>query len=505
MKHALISVWDKTGLDVFVKFLVGHGYSIISTGGTADALAKMGVEVTTVESITGQPSLMGGRLKTLDPHVFGPILFDRNKPEHVEDLEQYGNLAIDLVVVNLYPFEMKVSEDRSRDEIIEFIDIGGPSLLRAAAKNHKHVSVLCDANQYEGYMAQVEKYGDAIPAGERSRLAAEVFKRTQQYDAAIANYLSDGEADASIELKGDLVQTLRYGENPHQKAAFYRPASQRELWKQLHGKALSFNNYADIETAYEITQEFDDCAVAIIKHANPCGFGIAATPHKAFKAALSTDPVSAFGGIVAFNREVDQSAGDALAKMFLECIIAPSFSSGAYAVLSRKKNLRLLQYDSSTVKPNGKDIRAIAGGYLVQEQDSCLPEDSWTVATNRQPTKDEMRAMRLGWKLVRFVKSNAIVFASSDRLLGVGAGQMSRVDSVVLAGLKAENAGLDLNSGVMASDAFFPFADGLEVAIEKGITAVIQPGGSVRDEEVIEAANKHNIAMVLTGTRHFRH
>ncbi len=507
MKRAFISVWDKSGLEELARFLYDHDFSITSTGGTAREIEGWGLPVTKVEQLTGQPALMDGRLKTTDIRIFGPILADRDQPAHMQDLERLGQQPIDLVVVNLYPFTEMLQKGLSRDELVEYIDIGGPSLLRAAAKNYRHVLVLYRPEQYPDFQQLYQEHGDNIPLAYRHALAAEVFRHTAAYDGVIGEYFSPAleGPPTSISVQAELHQPLRYGENPHQLAGFYLGPGQSPPWKQLHGKELSFNNYADLETANRIVSGFDQPAAAIIKHANPCGFGVGETPEQAYGRALSTDPVSSFGGIVGLNRPVNEATAEALAEIFLECVVAPAFAPEALARLTRKKNLRLLEIVNGQQAVPGREVRTVAGGYLVQDADSFQGEADWEVVTGRKPSPDEMQAMRLGWKLVRFVKSNAIVFASFEQLLGVGAGQMSRVDAVILAGVKAAQANLELDSAVMASDAFFPFPDGLEEAARLGISAVIQPGGSIRDEEVIAAAEGRNIAMIFTHTRHFRH
>ena len=505
-KRAFISVWDKAGLDDFGRFLSGRGYEIVSTGGTASHLEAAGIEVISVESITGQGALMDGRLKTLDMRVFGPILFDRGKPGHVSELQELGQPPIDMVVVNLYPFERMLAEGKSRQEMIEYIDIGGPSLLRAAAKNHRHVLVVAHPDQYEAVSRLIVEHGDDIPLDEREALAGDVFALTAKYDSLIAGHFR-GFSDAmpaTLHIDAQLQEMLRYGENPHQAAGFYLPAGRSVPWKQLHGKALSFNNYADIDAAWAIVSGFEEPAVSIVKHANPCGFGLGPDPHMAYLRALSTDRESSFGGIVAFNHPVDAEAAKPVTERFFECIIAPQFEPGALELLRGKKNVRLLEAASGPTG-NAFEIRGAAGGYLAQEADSWQGEQSWTVATERQPTQQEIEALRLCWKLVRFVKSNAIVFGNHEQLLGVGAGQMSRIDAVRLAGMKAAQAKLDLAGASMASDAFFPFPDGVETAAKLGVTSVIQPGGSIRDKEVIALANEQGLAMVLTHSRHFRH
>ncbi|MFC1583389.1 bifunctional phosphoribosylaminoimidazolecarboxamide formyltransferase/IMP cyclohydrolase [Candidatus Neomarinimicrobiota bacterium] len=507
-KRALLSVWDKSGLEALARFLHEHSFTLLSTGGTAKAIISWNLPVTAVQDITGQPTLMEGRLKSLDPLIFGPILADRDHPQQMDDLESLGQVPIDVVVVNLYPFAEMLRDGRPREELIEYIDIGGPSLLRAAAKNHRHVVVLSHPEQYGGFMAQYKVHKGELPQEYRESLAAAVYRLTAEYDSLISDYLSTAENGLPIHLniRARRHQTLRYGENPHQHAAFYLRKGQEPPWKQLHGKDLSYNNYADVETAQQIVQEFDEPSVAIIKHANPCGFAVGESLKEAYGRALSTDPVSSFGGIVGLNRPVDEGIAQALAEIFLECIIAPSFTDGAMARLCKKKNLRLLEGIPRTEQNHlDSEIRNVAGGYLVQDKDHFRGEADWKPVTDRLPGEDEMEAMRLGWKLVRFVKSNAIVFSNNTQLLGVGAGQMSRVDAVALAGKKAVQAELDLTGAAMASDAFFPFPDGIEEAARLGITAVIQPGSSVRDHEVIKAAVAHGMTMIFTNTRHFRH
>jgi phosphoribosylaminoimidazolecarboxamide formyltransferase/IMP cyclohydrolase len=507
LKRAFISVWDKTGLKGLAKYLLAQGFDLVSTGGTAQEIESWAMPVTRVEEITGQPALMDGRIKTTDLRIFGPILADLDKPKHVLDLEQLGQEPMQLVVVNLYPFEEMEQKGLSHEELLEYIDIGGPSLLRAAAKNHKHLLVLHRPEQYATFEQLYDEFGDDIPLPYRKAFAVEVFQHTAAYDELIGAYFSDTEETlpATIKIKAARAQELRYGENPHQQAAFYLPRGVEPPWQQLHGKELSFNNYADLETASRIVSEFDQPAAVIVKHANPCGFAVGADLAQAYRLALTTDPVSSFGGIVGLNRTVDEQTAQVMAEIFLECIIAPGFSSEAQTRLTRKKNLRLLESASHPDCASSRNLRMVAGGYLVQESDNPQGEERWETVSERKPTPDEMHAMRLGWKLVRFVKSNAIVLANDEQLLGVGAGQMSRVDAVILAGMKAAKAQLDLSGGVMASDAFFPFPDGVEEAASLGITAVIQPGGSIRDEAVIEAADTHQIAMIFTRTRHFRH
>ncbi|MCK4578505.1 MAG: bifunctional phosphoribosylaminoimidazolecarboxamide formyltransferase/IMP cyclohydrolase [Candidatus Marinimicrobia bacterium] len=502
IKRAVISVSDKTGVEQLASKLQAMGVEIISTGGTLKKLKEAGIQAISASTFTGAPEIMGGRVKTLHPKMYAGILCRRDNPSDMEQLSEHDYRSIELVVVNLYPFEQMLAKGLTRQEMVEYIDIGGPSLLRAAAKNYRHVLVLSEPGQYAAFQEAYTAHQGDIPEGSRQKYAEHVFSVTARYDSLIADYFTG--KDNQLSISATLQQSLRYGENPHQAAAFYLPAGASPPWKQLHGKELSFNNFADIEAACLIVREFEEPAVAIIKHANPCGFAVGATAAEAYRRALTTDPISSFGGIVAFNREVDKETAEALAELFLECIIAPSFSAEALERLMRKKNLRLLQLLDND-PDRGLDIRSVAGGFLVQDRDTFQSEDHWEVATSEKPAKDVMQAIRLGWKLVRFVKSNAIVFCNYVQLLGVGAGQMSRIDAVELAGIKAGKAQLSLEGAVMASDAFFPFPDSIEAAARLGIRGIIQPGGSRRDNEVISAAEKSGIPMILTHTRHFRH
>ena len=506
LQRAFISVWDKTRLPELAVYLHEHGYRIVSTGGSARVIEEAGVAVESVESIVGQPAMMEGRLKTLDMRIFGPILFDRDKASHRQDLNKLGQLPIDLVVVNLYPFDQLLSDGLSREEMIEYIDIGGPGLLRAAAKNHRHVLVVGQTRHYDRLRQLIDTYGNEIPPAHREALAAEVFHLTARYDQAIASYFAadDEPLPAALNIHALLEQPLRYGENPHQQASFYLPPGSPRPWRQLHGSELSYNNYSDIDAAQAMVAEFAEPAVAIVKHANPCGFGLGGTPLEAWQRALTTDPVSSFGSIVAFNRPVDAATAAALAELFLEGIIAPAFEVDALDRLRKKKKLRLLEA-REVAASRAVEIRSTAGGFLVQTRDAGEADQEWNLATQREPAPKEMQALRLAWKMVRFAKSNAIVFANDVQLLGVGAGQMSRVDAVRLAGLKAGQADLDLSGAVMASDAFFPFVDGVSLAAEMGIRAVVQPGGSIRDAEVIAQADELGLSMLFTGRRHFRH
>lgn len=512
---ALISVSDKTGLASFAKALVEkHGYRILSTGGTAKALHEAGVAVTEVSDYTGFPEMMEGRIKTLHPKIHGGLLCRRDKADHTRQAAQHGIDLIDMVVVNLYPFEATVARaDVTREEAIEQIDIGGPSMLRSAAKNHAAVTVVTDPSDYATVLDALANPGtlDAL----RQSLAVKVFKRTSAYDASIADYLAAADAEtpdlsalagfpATFRLTGDRAQSLRYGENPHQKAALYGRFF--EVFEQLQGKELSFNNIIDISAATYLIGEFEQPTLAILKHTNPCGVATAATLVEAWEQAFATDRQAPFGGIIVVNQTVDEALAERIGEIFSEVIIAPHFSEGALERFSRKKNLRLMVSRDGVRADSLKDIRSAIGGFLVQDRDQHrLRPGDCRVVTERQPTEEEWKALLFGWKVVKHVKSNAIVYAGAERTLGIGAGQMSRVDSSRIAVWKAQEAGLPLAGSVIASDAFFPFPDGLEAAASAGATAAIQPGGSVRDEAVIAAANARGMAMVFTGVRHFRH
>lgn len=506
---ALISVSDKTGLVDLATALEQQGWCILSTGGTARTLTEAGIAVTQVSEHTGFPEIMGGRVKTLHPRIHGGILARRGTDEAV--LAEQGIDAIDLVVVNLYPFAATVARpDCSIDESIEQIDIGGPAMIRAAAKNHADVCTLCDPADYANFIAGLPAWPDAA---ERRRLAIKAFAHTAAYDGQISQYLaasSETEALPSLlNLSLDRASALRYGENPHQAAGVYRTrnggAEGLAGTEPLQGKPLSYNNLLDADAAWAGVRALgDQPGCAIIKHTNPCGAALAQNLDQAWDKALACDPTSAFGGIVAFNRELDAELAEKLVGRFLEVIIAPAVSAAALSVLARKPNLRVLAPLEGT-RPN-VELRAIDGGWLVQEPDRADPETlELKVATRRAPTEAEMLDLRFAWAVVGMVRSNAIVYAREQATVGVGAGQMSRVDSARIGALKADDAGLSLNGAVMASDAFFPFADSIEAAAAQGIRAVIQPGGSMRDQEVIDACNAHDIAMVLTGIRHFRH
>ena len=521
--RALLSVSDKSGLIDFARALSQRGIALISTGGTARALVEAGLKVMDVAELTGFPEMMDGRVKTLHPKVHGGLLAIRDNPEHSLAMKQHGIEAIDVLVVNLYPFEATVAKGAGYDECVENIDIGGPAMIRAAAKNHADVAVIVEPEDYSAVLAELAAHGGATSLALRQKLAAKAYARTAAYDAAISNWFADGlddKAPAFRAFAGRLAEALRYGENPHQNAAFYHTAEQRfgvATARQLQGKQLSYNNINDTDAAYECVAEFDPkrtAACVIVKHANPCGVAEAGTLHDAYGKALACDPVSAFGGIVALNRPLDADAARAITEIFTEVIIAPDASAEAIAILAAKKNLRLL-LAGGLPDPRAQAMMAksVAGGLLVQSRDNAVVDDmQMKVMTARAPTDTELRDLAFAFRVAKHVKSNTIVYAKDAATVGIGAGQMSRIDSARIAARKAEDAARELGlavpltrGSVVASDAFFPFADGLLVAIEAGATAVIQPGGSVRDDEVIQAADDHGIAMVFTGTRHFRH
>ncbi len=515
IRRALLSVSDKTGVVEFAKALASHGVELLSTGGTAKLIASAGLPVVEVGDYTGFPEMMDGRVKTLHPRVHGGILARRDLPAHVAAMEQHGIPPIDMVVVNLYPFARTVADPAcTMDEAIENIDIGGPTMVRAAAKNHAFVAVVTDPADYPRLAAALAKGGGALGGEERYALAAKAFSHTAEYDGMISSWLTargpSGAARAfpdRLNLSFRLAQTLRYGENPHQDAAFYREAEPApgtlSGFRQVQGKELSYNNIADADAAWECCRSFDVPACVIIKHANPCGVAIAQSPLEAYRRAFLTDPTSAFGGIIAFNRPVDGPTAEAVSRQFVEVVIAPAYEAAALAVFKAKQNVRLLAIEAAR-SLNRLDMKRVGGGLLVQTA------DAWDVAelrvvTRRKPTEAQMNDLVFAFRVAKFVKSNAIVFCGGGMTLGVGAGQMSRVDSTRIAAIKAKNAGLSLLGSVAASDAFFPFRDGLDVVAKAGARAVIQPGGSVRDEEVIAAADEQGLAMVFTGMRHFRH
>ncbi len=507
IQRALISVSDKAGLVPFVKELAGMGVEIISTGGTAKLLAAEGLKVIEISQYTGFPEMMDGRVKTLHPKVHGGLLHLRDNAEHVAQAKAHGIEAIDLVVVNLYPFEATVAKPGvTLEDAIENIDIGGPSMLRSAAKNYRSVTVVVDPADYAEVIETMKANKGGTTLQLRERLGIKVFVTTSKYDGAIANFLNkEKECGSGFSLCLPRLAQLRYGENSHQSAALY--GRWDEYFEKLHGKELSYNNILDITAAAELMDEFTEPTVAILKHTNPCGVGSDADLRAAWDKAFATDRQAPFGGIIVTNRPLTLALAEAISEIFSEVIIAPDFEPDARALLQRKKNLRLMRQLRRVSEPEGKDdlvIRSIAGGVLVQNRDNYADEKR-DVATARKPTSDELAAMEFGWKVVKHVKSNAIVYAAKDRTLGVGAGQMSRVDSSRIAVSKAKDAGLSLKGSAVCSDAFFPFADGLVAAAEAGATCAIQPGGSARDAEVVAAANEHGVAMLFTGARHFRH
>lgn len=514
IKRALLSVSDKSGLVPFAQKLAFSGIELISTGGTAKTLRAADLKVTDLSAYTGFPEMLDGRVKTLHPKIHGGLLYLRQNEEHLAAVRQFGIEAIDLVVVNLYPFEKTVSRaEATLQEAIENIDIGGPSMLRSAAKNHESVTVVVDPVDYSLVAQQISQSGNTTQELRRV-LATKVFARTAAYDAAIAAYLgktfgstSAKEFPASLVIQAPLVQPLRYGENPHQAAGLY--GAFKEFFQQLHGKELSYNNILDLTAAMKLITEFinDPPTLAILKHTNPCGVGQGASLREAWDKALATDRQAPFGGIIALNQPLDLEVAEAISEIFSEVIIAPEFVPEALLLLEKKKNLRLLKMFKSPVTGQYLEARSVLPGtYLLQQPDDKMePADTWKIVTKRQPTEKERRAMIFGWRVVKHVKSNAIVFAAEDRTLGIGAGQMSRVDATRLAVNKAALAGLPLAGSIICSDAFFPFPDGLTAAADAGASAAVQPGGSVRDQEIIAAADQKQMAMAFTGTRHFRH
>ncbi|MFJ5717319.1 bifunctional phosphoribosylaminoimidazolecarboxamide formyltransferase/IMP cyclohydrolase [Neobacillus sp. NPDC093127] len=509
-KRALISVSDKSGVSEFAKELVSLGFEIISTGGTKKMLQEQGLPVLGVSDVTGFPEILEGRVKTLNPLIHGGLLAKQDDEEHQKQLEEHGIEPIQLVCVNLYPFQQTIENpDVSVAEAIENIDIGGPTMLRASAKNHQYVTVVVDSSDYETVVAELKAEGKT-KLETRVRLAAKVFRHTAAYDALIADYMTNLAEEATPEkltVTYELKQTLRYGENPHQQAAFYQKPLGSSFSiayaEQLHGKELSYNNINDADAALQIVKEFTEPAAVAVKHMNPCGVGTGKTGFEAFTKAFAADPVSIFGGIIAFNREVDAETAAKLHEIFLEIIIAPSYSEEALAILTGKKNLRLLTIPFSGVKKSELKLTSIKGGLLVQEQDLFTLDDAEIkVPTKRQPTPAEWDALKLGWKVVKHVKSNAIVVANGDMTIGIGAGQMNRVGSAEIA---LKQAGKKAEGAALASDAFFPMDDTVEAAAKAGITAIIQPGGSIRDEDSIKKADEYGIAMVFTGVRHFKH
>ena len=514
IQRALLSLSDKSGLLPLAQTLARAGVELISTGGTAKALREAGLNVTDLSAYTGFPEMLDGRVKTLHPKVHGGLLFVRGKASHEAAVRAHDIQPIDLVVVNLYPFEETVARPNvGLEEAIENIDIGGPSMLRSAAKNHESVTVVVDPADYEVVARQINETGNTTLELRRI-LAAKVFARTAAYDTSIAAHLNQafapdkaGALPASLLIQAPLAHPLRYGENPHQRAGLYGPF--HEYFQQLHGKELSYNNILDLTAAANLLAEFsaDPPTLAILKHTNPCGMAQGATLREAWEKAFATDRQAPFGGIIAVNRALDLDCAQAIAEIFSEVIIAPDFTPEALEVLQKKKNLRLLRILKSPLTARAWDVRSVgADSFLLQERDlKVMATQDLKIVTRRQPTEAELKAMSFGWRLVKHVKSNAIVFVAADRTLGIGAGQMSRVDASRIAIWKAGEAGLSLQGSVVCSDAFFPFPDGLIAAADAGATAAIQPGGSVRDAEVIAAADERNLAMAFTGARHFRH
>lgn len=505
IQRALISVSDKTGIVDFARELHNRGVEILSTGGTARSLQAEGIPTVEVSQFTGSPEIMDGRVKTLHPKIHGGLLYLRGNEEHEKQAKTHGIKPIDLVVVNLYPFEATIAkEDVTLAEAIEQIDIGGPSMIRSASKNYQSVTVVTDPADYAAVLEDMREENGGTGLALRERLAIKAFATTSAYDRAIAGYLNkEQETSAAFRQDLPLELRLRYGENPHQQAELYGDFS--SYFEKLQGKELSYNNILDISAAAGLICEFSKPTVAILKHTNPCGVGTDADLREAWDKAFATDKQAPFGGIIICNRPLTLALAKAISEIFSEVIIAPEFDAEARTVLSKKKNLRLMKM-LKALPESGRDVRSVVGGLLVQDTDSAdVQELEHKVVTGRPPTKDEIEAMEFGWKIVKHVKSNAIVYAGKDRTLGIGAGQMSRVDSSRIAVWKAQEAGLSLKGSAVCSDAFFPFPDGLIAAADAGATCAIQPGGSVRDEEVIKAADERKIAMVFTGFRHFRH
>jgi phosphoribosylaminoimidazolecarboxamide formyltransferase/IMP cyclohydrolase len=503
--RALISVSDKSGIAKFARTLEKQGVDIISTGGTAELLRKEKIPVREISNFTSFPEVLEGRVKTLHPRVHGGLLYKRGNPKHEAEAKECGFQPIDMVVVNLYPFEKTIQKpDVTLAEAIENIDIGGPSMIRSAAKNYESVTVVVDPADYDTVLENMRENKGETTLKLREHLAIKAFIKTSDYDRTIGNYLNREQiTEASFSLSLPLVTKLRYGENPHQNAALYGDFERH--FEKLHGKELSFNNILDISAATSLIAEFSQPTVAILKHTNPCGVGSDVDLRKAWQKAFATDKQAPFGGIIVCNRAIDEPLAKTISEIFSEVIIAPDFETEARALLQKKKNLRLIRLTTSAAEARpAVDLRSVCGGVLVQDSDIAL-EKPEQVVTQRKPTKKEMEAMLFGWRVVKHVKSNAIVYAAADRTLGIGAGQMSRVDASRIAIWKAEEAGLSLRGSAVASDAFFPFPDGLIAAAEAGATCAIQPGGSVRDKEVIAAADERKMAMIFTGVRHFRH
>ena len=519
LRRALLSVYDKTGIVDFAQALHEQKVEIISTGGTSRTLREAGIPVRDISEVTQFPEMMDGRVKTLHPKIHGGLLALLDNEEHVATMREHEIESIDLVVVNLYPFEETLANPESSDEeIIEQIDIGGPAMIRSASKNWKHTAIVVNPERYQDILEELRLNGGTLSDQTRRRLAGEAFARTAEYDQHIARYFAVGREsgvegqESGVESREEFSvclpvdQSLRYGENPHQEATLY--GEFRKIFLQLHGKELSYNNILDIDAAAKLASEFDEPTVVIVKHNNPCGVGSDASLLKAWEKAFATDKQSPFGGIIAVNRPMDVDLATAIDEIFTEVLIAPEYTEEALSLLSKKKNRRLLTVDYRKLRSSqsSPQVRAVAGGLLVQDVDNELyAPEGLQVMTKREPSAEELKGMEFAWRVAKHVKSNAIVYATHDRTLGIGAGQMSRVDSAMIAARKAEIAGLDLTGCAVASDAFFPFPDGLMEAVGAGATAAIQPGGSIRDQEVIDAADENGITMVFTGMRHFRH
>lgn len=523
IRHALLSVSDKSGIVEFAKALSQRGVELLSTGGTARLLADSGLKVTEVSDYTGFPEMMDGRVKTLHPKVHGGILGRRGQDDEI--MERHQISPIDMVVVNLYPFAQTVAKpDCTLEDAVENIDIGGPTMVRSAAKNHKDVAIVVNSNDYERIIEEMDNNQGSLTQSTRFDLAIKAFEHTAAYDSMIANYFGklvppyygdvtqpSGRFPRTLNLNFTKKQDMRYGENSHQDAAFYIEENISEASiataTQLQGKALSYNNIADTDAALECVKEFSEPACVIVKHANPCGVAIGKDIHEAYDHAFKTDPTSAFGGIIAFNRELDTKTAQAIIdRQFVEVIIAPSINEDALPILATKQNVRVLVSGEWETRVAGLDFKRVNGGLLVQDRDlGMVTTDSLRVVSKRQPTEQEMKDALFCWKVAKFVKSNAIVYAKNDMTIGIGAGQMSRVYSAKIAGIKAADEGLEVQGCAMASDAFFPFRDGIDAAAAVGVRCVIQPGGSIRDDEVIAAADEHGLAMIFTGMRHFRH
>ncbi len=514
IERALISVSDKTGLDRLASFLKKQKIEVLSTGGTAKFLRSAGLDVVDVSDYTGSPEILDGRVKTLHPKIHGGLLGCLDNTEHLEAMKDNDIKPISLVIVNLYPFEETVARGADFDETIENIDIGGPSMVRSAAKNHAFTTIITDASDYDDLMSEMEENKGATTFEFRKKMAAKAFAKTASYDSAISTWFAKQQGEefpAIINFSASLKQNLRYGENPHQKAAFYTTNNGWGIGnaEQLQGKELSYNNINDTDAALQLALEFSDPAAVIIKHANPCGVAIGENAFDAYKKALASDPVSAFGGIIAFNRPIDKILAEEVSKLFAEAIVAPTIDAEAQEIFAKKKNLRVLVLKDMHTPKNDLVIKSVLGGFLVQDSDTGATKRSeLKTVTQRSPNAKEIDAMLFAFKVCKHVKSNAIVLVKDNATIGIGAGQMSRVDSSRIAAIKASDCKENpdrAKGSILASDAFFPFADGVLQAAEAGVTAIIQPGGSVRDEEVIEAANKNNIAMVFTGLRHFKH